>query len=274
MTFSQAWTIAFPQSMLVIFIVSALLSAVGFYKFVYFLSVGYGFAIAGSGVAMLFMYGGEMNIPCILLCCLFIVYGVRLSGFLLVREIKNASYRKTLKEATGGDKTMPIFVKAVIWVACSIMYTTQVSPVLYRLEAGAYNGFMPILGVIIMAVALTIESIADRQKSNAKKQNPNRFCDTGLYKIVRCPNYLGEILFWTGVIISGFGVLQGVMQWLIAILGYFLLIYVMFSGAKRLENRQNKNYGEDPEYQAYVKKTPLLLPLIPLYSLQKYEFIK
>lgn len=125
-----------------------------------------------------------------------------------------------------------------------------------------------------MAVALTIESIADRQKSNAKKQNPNRFCDTGLYKIVRCPNYLGEILFWTGVIISGFGVLQGVMQWAIAILGYFLLIYVMFSGAKRLENRQNKNYGEDPEYQAYIKKTPLLLPLIPLYSLQKYEFIK
>ncbi len=103
---------------------------------------------------------------------------------------------------------------------------------------------------------------------------PNRFCDTGLYKIVRCPNYLGEILFWTAVLISGFGALQGVVQWFIAILGYILLVYVMFSGAKRLEGRQNKNYGTDPEYQAYVENPPILLPLIPLYSLQKYNFIK
>lgn len=274
MSFSQAWNIAFPQSMLVIFIVCAALSAVGFYKFVYFLSIGYGFAIAGSGIAMLFMYGAEMNIPAILLCTLLIVYGIRLSSFLLVREIKNASYRKTLKEASSGDKPMPIFVKAVIWLACTAMYTTQVSPILYRLEAASYSGVMPIAGVIIMAVALIIESLADWQKSNAKKINPGRFCDTGLYKIVRCPNYLGEILFWTGVIISGFGALRGFMQWIIAILGYLLLIYVMFSGAKRLEKRQTKNYGNDPEYQAYVKKTPILLPLIPLYSLQKFDFIK
>ena len=274
MSFSQALSIAFPQSMLVMFIVCAALPSVGFYKFGYFLSVGYGFAIAGSGATMLFMYGGDMSIPSILLCSLLIVYGIRLSGFLLIREIKNATYRKTLKEATGGDKPMPTFVKAVIWAACAVMYTTQVSPVIYRLEAGAYSGIMPIIGVIIMAAALIIESIADRQKSEAKKHNPNRFCDTGLYEIVRCPNYLGEILFWTGVLVSGFGVLHGVMQWAIALLGYFLLIYVMFSGAKRLENRQDKNYGDDPEYQAYVRKTPLLLPLIPLYSLQRFDFIK
>ena len=47
----------------------------------------------------------------------------------------------------------------------------------------------------------------------------------------------------------------------------------MFSGARRLEIRQNKNYGDDLEYQAYVKRTPLLIPLIPLYSLEKYKFL-
>ena len=102
---------------------------------------------------------------------------------------------------------------------------------------------------------------------------PNRFCDTGLYKIVRCPNYLGEVLFWTAVLISGFGALQGVVQWFIAILGYILLVYVMFSGAKRLEGRQNKNYGTDPEYQAYVENPPILLPLIPLYFCNEYKEI-
>ncbi len=274
MSFSEAWSIAFPQSMLIIVMVCAVLSAVGFYKFVYFLSIGYGLAVAGSGIAMLFVYGSGMSIPMILLCGLFIAYGVRLSGYLLVREIKSATYRKTLNQAAASEKPMPFFVKSVIWIACFSMYTCQVSPVLYRLDANSGVGIMPIISVIIMAVALIIETTADQQKTAAKKVDPNRFCDTGLYKIVRCPNYLGEVLFWTGVLISGFGALRGIFQWAIAILGYILLVYVMFSGAKRLEGRQNQNYGADPEYQSYVKKTPILIPLVPLYSLQKINFIK
>lgn len=274
MTFSQAWSLAFPQSILVVFIVTAVLSAVGFYKFVYFLSIGYGFAIAGAGIAMIAMFGLDMGLALLLLCLLFIVYGVRLSGFLLVREIKNASYRKTLKEATGDEKAMPIFVKTAIWILCSLMYTAQVSPVLYRLETGLTSNLMPIIGVVIMAAGIIIESVADMQKSAAKKINPNRICDTGLYKIVRCPNYFGELLFWTGVILSGFGALQGIVQWIIAILGYILIVYVMFSGAKRLEGRQNNNYSKDPEYRAYAKNTPIILPFIPLYSLLKYDWIK
>jgi hypothetical protein len=48
----------------------------------------------------------------------------------------------------------------------------------------------------------------------------------------------------------------------------------MFSGARRLELRQNENYGNDPEYQAYVKKTPILLPCVPLYSVVKYKWLQ
>jgi len=47
----------------------------------------------------------------------------------------------------------------------------------------------------------------------------------------------------------------------------------MFSGARRLEVRQNKNYGADPEYQVYVRSVPILLPFIPLYSVEKYKFL-
>ena len=40
----------------ILFIVCAVLCAIGFYKFVYFLSVGYGLAIAGGGITILVMY--------------------------------------------------------------------------------------------------------------------------------------------------------------------------------------------------------------------------
>mgnify|MGYP002672403423 CR=1 FL=1 len=97
--------------------------------------------------------------------------------------------------------------------------------------------------------------------------------DTGLYRLVRCPNYLGEMVFWTGVLVSGIGALQGIGQWIMALIGYVGIVFVMFSGARRLEIRQNKNYGKDPEYQQCVKTVPILLPFIPLYSVEKYKWL-
>lgn len=124
-----------------------------------------------------------------------------------------------------------------------------------------------------MFCGILLESSADLQKSAAKKKNPRRFCDKGLFRMVRCPNYLGEVLFWTGVLVSGCTSLTGVWQWVAAILGYVCIVYIMFGGARRLELRQNRNYGNDPQYQAYVKKTPILLPLIPLYSVADVKWL-
>ena len=123
-----------------------------------------------------------------------------------------------------------------------------------------------------MVVGIWMEALADKQKSDAKKKNPSRFVDTGLYRFVRCPNYLGELLLWVGVFVSGIGYMTG-WQWIPAILGLLLIFFVMFSGARRLELRQNVSYSNDPEYQQYVKSVPIILPFIPLYSVVKYKFL-
>ncbi len=267
--------------------VAAICCVIGFAKFVYFMSVGYGFAIAGVAISLLVMslvgFIPALGIAEYVLLGLLILYGFRLSGFLLFREIKSASYRKTLGNVAGKtEKKMPIFVKATIWISVVVLYVCQVAPITYRAVRGvtyvATNSVLdlvfPIVGGVIMLVALTIESVADLQKSKAKKVNPNRFVDTGLYRFVRCPNYFGEILFWTGVLLSGGSAMKTWWEWLIAIFGWIMIIYVMLSGAKRLEKRQTKNYGEDPEYQAYVKKTPILMHLIPVKTLQGWKWIK
>ena len=81
-----------PWSLLgIILAVCAVLCAVGFYKFVYFLSIGYGFAVAGGGIAILVMYFlNPTTTPLWIVlaqAALFVAYGIRLSGFLLIREL-------------------------------------------------------------------------------------------------------------------------------------------------------------------------------------------
>ena len=256
--------------------VCAVCCAIGFKKFVWFLSIGYGFAIIGGGITVMIFalannWAGGLLWLLILQTLLFVAYGARLSGFLLFRELKNKAYQKTLNEDAGGAKKMPVFVLITIWIMVAVLYTAQVSPVFFRYYNGCADVVVPIIGMVISVCGLVLETIADKQKSAQKKENPKMVATKGLYKIVRCPNYFGEILFWTGVLVSGVTALKSVGQWIMAILAWIAIVYIMFNGAQRLEKRQNERYGNNPDYQAYVKKTPIILPLLPIYHLNKQK---
>jgi steroid 5-alpha reductase family enzyme len=166
----------------------------------------------------------------------------------------------------------------MIWVSCALLYVGQMSPATFYLFNKAHGAIVSEAwawaGAIVATLGVLIEIIADAEKSAAKKINPHRFLDKGLYRIVRCPNYFGELLMWTGSFIICFGSCCTVGQWVIAALGYIGIVYVMFSGARRLELRQMETYGNDPEFQAYTKKTPLILPFVPIYSVAKYKWLQ
>lgn len=239
--------------------------------YVYFFSVGYGFSIAGIGITLLILFRQNLTIWTILMCCLFIIYGIRLGGYLALREMKSVTYKTLLKDES--KQNVKLGVKFCIWISCAILYVCEVAPVTFRFVNKNQDDVFLYVGIGLAAVGILMEIIADAHKSIAKKKNPGRFVTTGLYKIVRCPNYLGEILLWTGVFVSGISVCNSVWQWVITSVGYIGILYVMFSGARRLEIRQDKNYGNDPEYQKYVSTTPILIPLIPLYSVKKYTWL-
>lgn len=254
-----------------IFALAMAITAIGFKSYVWYFSMGYGFSIAAIGITLplLFPKGELMPYIC---CFLLIIYGCRLGGYLLIRELKNTAYHDRVKDEIKDNKDIPFGAKCAIWVSCAVLYILEISPIFYRMLNNDGNDFWCISGAVIMAFGFTLEMLADIQKQKSKKKYPSRFCDKGLYRIVRCPNYLGEMLFWTGALVSGIGSVRG-WQWIFVVMGYVGIIYVMFSGARRIELRQNKTYGNDEEYQKYIKSVPILLPFVPLYSVIKYKFL-
>lgn len=267
-----------PWSLLGILIaVCAVASAVGFYKFIYFLSIGYGFSIASGGITVLIMYLINPSATplwiVIVQATLFVVYGTRLSGYLLVREFKNATYKKTdigretLKK--NGEKKMPVFVLVIIWIYVSVLYVAQVSPMLFRYTNAKTDYLVPVIGFAISALGILLEAIADKQKTEQKKERPDMVATKGLYKMCRCPNYFGEITFWTGVFVSGTTACETIGQWITVIIAYICIVFIMFNGAQRLEKRQIERYQGNEEYNTYANKTPIIIPLLPIYHLNK-----
>ena len=255
----------------IFFALSLVVCLCGFKKYVYFMSIGYGFSVAIIGAAMAVMGLSNAYDPLSLAhyvqFALFVIYGFRLSGFLLIREIKNAAYRKTLAEATGDE--IPVFVKFFMWITMGVLYTAQTSGVAFRLFNGAGSSAIQWVGIAISAFGIGLETVADQQKSKQKAERPDMVAMKQLYKIVRCPNYFGEILFWTGVTVSCLDCLVGLSQWITVIIAYILIVFIMFNGAQRLEKRQMARYGNNPEYKAYADKTPIIIPLLPIYHLNK-----
>ena len=263
--------------LLILLAISFAVSAVGWIYFIYFFSIGYGLSISALSVATAIIFHNQLTLPTTILCGVLFIYGIRLALYLLLRERRSASYKKILYQPDNTTKK-PIFVMFMIWISCALLYIGQISPVtfyLYNLQHLApVDQTWAWAGAIVATLGVLIEIVADAEKSVAKRVDPHRFVDKGLYRIVRCPNYFGEILLWSGSFIICFGACCTLWQWIIASLGYIGIVYVMFSGARRIELRQEETYGNNPEFKAYIKRTPLIIPLVPIYSVARHKWLK
>jgi steroid 5-alpha reductase family enzyme len=252
-------------------------SAVGWIYFIYFFSIGYGLSIAMLATATAIIFASSITTPSAIFCCTLFIYGLRLAGYLFLRERKSISYRKILYQPDSKERK-PTKTMILIWISCALLYIGQISPVTFYLynttQGKSTNSFWIWLGTAIAITGVTIEIIADAHKSMVKKRDAKMFVRSGLYRIVRCPNYFGEIVLWTGSLTICFGAQCTPLQWIIASLGYIGILYVMFSGARRLELRQAETYGNNPEFQKYIRSTPLIIPFAPIYSLAKLKWLR
>ena len=117
------------------------------------------------------------------------------------------------------------------------------------------------VGLVMWLAGFAIEVIADRQKTafRADPANADAFITTGLWAWSRHPNYFGEILLWAGIAVIAVPALQGNLIYLWVSLIWVVVLLTAIRGVRMLEGRGNKRWGNDPEYQAYMKRTPMLM---------------
>ena len=193
----------------------------------------------------------------IILASLIILWAVRLGSFLFLR-IKKAGEDKRFREIkTSFARFFLLWTISGMWVSfCSMCALTAIAS-----NDGVIVNNIFYIGLVTFLVGLSIEIIADSQKTKFRKdsKNKDKFINEGLWAKSRHPNYVGEITLWAGVAIMSFSSLEGsqYISLISPIFTYLLLVYV--SGVPQLTASGQKKWGHLKSYQDYIKNTPKLI---------------
>ena len=197
----------------------------------------------------------------VLLVLLVSVWAVRLGSY-LYRRIQKAGADSRF------DNIKPSFTRFLMaWTLQGLWVFLTLGPALAAMTTASAPsmGLIGWVGVAIWVLGFGIEAVADAQKQafRADPANKGRFIRSGLWAWSRHPNYFGEITLWTGVALVALPALSG-WQYVTLISPLFVyLLLTRVSGIPMLESRADERWGDDPAYQAYKARTPVLFPRPP-----------
>jgi len=205
-------------------------------------------------------------------------WATKLAGFLFFRvfSTKHDARLDDVLSTTSGAFGFWFISFVWGWVV-SLPHTVAAGvPVAARPRVGMWG---TVASLSIFGAGFILETLADVQKYMFK-QNPanrGRFCDVGVWQISQHPNYFGNLLVWTGILALNTPTLLATvgkpgLPALLKRCARFLcgsaspifmivLFYAQATGAlSKTVELANAKYGADPNYQAYVRSTPLIVP--------------
>ena len=203
----------------------------------------------------------ELDLRATLVAAMVMFWSLRLATFLFMRISRDGA------DSRFDDiKTRPLrFFMAWTLQGLWVLLTSAAALAVITGGARVPLGFVGIVGIAVWTLGIAIEIIADRQKSRFKRDpdNEGKFIDVGLWAWSRHPNYFGEIVLWTGVAIVALPVLHG-WQWVTMISPVFVaFLLIKVSGIPLLEKKADERWGGQGDYEAYKRRTPVLIPKPP-----------
>ena len=195
-----------------------------------------------------------------LVWALVVIWAVRLGTFLFGR-IKKAGKDDRFDEIkTSFIRFLNVWTIQGLWVTFTLIAALVTITTANRKELDLFA----LIGFLVWVFGFAMEVLADYQKSrfNADPNNKGKFIQTDLWSRSRHPNYFGEIVLWVGVALIALPVLQG-WQWVALISPVFvILLLTRVSGIPLLEKKADQKWGGQADYEAYKKRTPVLIPRV------------
>ncbi len=193
-----------------------------------------------------------------LLLALVVIWAARLGAFLQQRIHKAGGDGRFADIKPSWVRFLSVWTIQGLWVSLTQAAALVAMTTTLRQELGLFA----LVGFLLWAIGFAIEVTADTQKKRFRENphNQDKFIQSGLWARSRHPNYFGEIVLWIGVVFIALPVLRG-WQW-IALLSplFVILLLTRVSGIPILEKRADEKWGGQPDYEAYKKTTPLLIP--------------
>ena len=190
------------------------------------------------------------------------VWTIRLGSFLFTR----------IHAAGGTDVRFekikvnpPRFLVAWTLQACWVIFTASAALVIITEPSPRPLDAFFWAGAALWVIGFAFEVIADDQKRRFKADpaNHGKFITSGLWAWSQHPNYFGEITLWAGILVIALPQLWG-WNWLVVFSPVFVaLLLTRVSGINLLDAIAKKRWGDDPAWQAYVARTPVLFPRPP-----------
>lgn len=211
-----------------------------------------------SVISIAITFSAGVDVRSLLLSALVVIWAIRLGSFLFGR-IKKAGKDDRF------DELKPSFIRFLnVWTIQGLWVTFTMAAALVAITTTTRKELdvFAIVGFLIWIFGFAIEVMADSQKSrfSANPENKGKFIQTGLWSRSRHPNYFGEIILWIGIAVIAFPVLQG-WQWVALISPVFVtFLLTRVSGVPLLENKADKKWGGQEDYESYKKRTPVLIP--------------
>ncbi len=197
----------------------------------------------------------------LLLPCLTTIWGLRLSGYLALRNLGHAEDPRYAKmRAYSGEVFWIVSLYKVFLLQGVIMWIVSLP-----LQAGITNAkpgwhVLHFAGIALWCIGLFFETIGDWQLARFKSESANkgRVLDTGLWRYTRHPNYFGDFCVWWGL--YSVSIAHGSNYWTVISPLVMTLFLMKISGVGLLEKslKQTK-----PEYENYIKRTSSFFPLPP-----------
>ena len=210
-----------------------------------------GFALAARGA---------FDFRSLLIAAMVVIWAVRLGTFLFRRIRQDGFDRRFARLKTA---VIPFFMT---WTLQGLWISVTLACALAAVTASrtAPLDWTTAVGTAIWAFGLAIEVVADHQKQRfrAAPDNAERFIDTGLWAYCRHPNYLGEILLWSGIAVVALPALQGLSCVTLVSPVFVWVLLARISGIPMLEARAERKWGAETAYQAYKARTPALVPSV------------